>query len=294
MLSATDWPLACTMRTCSRLQLARVPHAAGVRDHVDLAVHAVGVVGDAQVLLLHHQRALQALVVRGDAGRAGVLVAAQRLDAAEREHEAARGVDEIGADAQRPGGARGGDDLARGDDADALPQARSRSAQSTTRGSASSIDRPMWSASACGAAPEPPSPPSIDQEVRARTPGRGGGSTSASSFMKRQPPIAVLTPTGRPVRSRIQRDLVQQLVHVGDVAVAVRADRVAPFRDAADLRDLGGHLLRRQHAALAGLRALRQLDLEGLHRPSRSSTSAFGRRGCPARRARRTWRCRSA
>src|SRR5262249_33044558 len=56
----------------------------------------------------------------------------------------------------------------------------------------------------------------------------------------------------------------EQIVHAGDVAVAVRADRVATFRDAADLRDLARDLLRRQHAALAGLRALRELDLEGL------------------------------
>ena len=37
-------------------QLARVPHAARVRDHVDLVVHVHRVVRDAQVLLLHHQR----------------------------------------------------------------------------------------------------------------------------------------------------------------------------------------------------------------------------------------------
>src|SRR3954466_1914354 len=106
------------------LELARVAHAAGVRDHVDLAVHVVGVVRDAQVFLLHHERALQPLVVRRHAGRAGVLVAAQRLDAAEREHEAARGVDEVGADAQRPCGARRGDQLARRNDAHALAQTR--------------------------------------------------------------------------------------------------------------------------------------------------------------------------
>src|SRR5258708_7582362 len=177
-------------------------YAAGVRDHVDLAVHVVGVVRHAQVFLLDHQRALQPLVVRGDAGRAGVLVAAQRLDAAEREHEAARGVDEIGADAQRPGGARRGDELAGG-----ITRTRWRRpvsmSESTTRGSASSIDRLMWSASACGAAPEPPSPPSMARKSGANSRPRLC-TMSAISFMKRQPPTAVLTPTGLPVRSRIQ------------------------------------------------------------------------------------------
>src|SRR6266704_3378797 len=62
-----------------------------------------------------------------------------------------------------------------------------------------------------------------------------------------------------------ERDLVEQLVDVGDVAVAVRADRILVRRDAADPRDLLGDLDRRQHPALAGLRALRKLDLERLH-----------------------------
>src|SRR5205807_4455562 len=65
-------------------ELARVPAAARVRDHVDLAVHALRVVRDAQELLFYDETALQPVVVRGDPGRAGVQVAAQRLDAPER------------------------------------------------------------------------------------------------------------------------------------------------------------------------------------------------------------------
>ena len=118
-------------------QQPRVRHAAGVRDHLDVVVHAHRVVGDAQVLLLDHQAALQPRVVRGDAGRAGVGVAAQRLDAAEREHEAARGVDEVGADAQRPRGARRGDELARRRRGGCAPCSPVSSSASRTRGSAS-------------------------------------------------------------------------------------------------------------------------------------------------------------
>src|SRR5205809_1001400 len=51
-----------------------------------------------------------------------------------------------------------------------------------------------------------------------------------------------------------QRDLLDQLVHVGDVEVAVRADRVLARRDAANPRDQLRHLGAREHAALAGLR----------------------------------------
>ena len=74
---------------------------------------------------------------------------------------------------------------------------------STTRGSASSIDRLMWSASACGAAPEPPSPPSMARKSGAYSRPRRC-TASHRSFMNRQPPMAVFTPTGRPVRSRMQ------------------------------------------------------------------------------------------
>ncbi len=60
-------------------------------------------------------------------------------------------------------------------------------------------------------------------------------------------------------------DLVEQLVDVGDIAVAVGTDRVLVGRDAADARDLLGHFRRRKHASLAGFRALRELDLERFH-----------------------------
>ena len=59
----------------------------------------------------------------------------------------------------------------------------------------------MWSASACGAAPLPPSPPSTAMKSGANAMPRRA-TASHSSFMNRQPPIAVLMPTGLPVNSR--------------------------------------------------------------------------------------------
>ena len=75
---------------------------AGGRDHLGQRVQrrlvevvdALGLVGD-------DQRALAQRVLRRDAGRAAVGVAALRLDAAEREHEAARRVAPVGAERQR-------------------------------------------------------------------------------------------------------------------------------------------------------------------------------------------------
>src|SRR5256885_13309926 len=68
--------------------------------------------------------------------------------------------------------------------------------------------------------------------------------------MIRRPPRSTLFPYTTLFRSRGLHadrppgqvahpgDLLEQLVHVGNVAVAVRADRVAAFGDAADVRDL--------------------------------------------------------
>ena len=105
-------------------QLTRVAAAAAMRDHVDLLVHAERVIRDALKFFIDHQAALQPRVVRRDPRWAGVLVAAQRLDATERKHEPARGVDEIRADAKRPRRPRRGDEPARRNDAHAAAQPR--------------------------------------------------------------------------------------------------------------------------------------------------------------------------
>ena len=81
-----------------------------------ITLDALGLVGDVEP-------ALQILVVGGDTGRAGVLVALEGLDATQCEHEAARGSDEIGAHADRPGNIAGCDELAARDDLGAIAQA---------------------------------------------------------------------------------------------------------------------------------------------------------------------------
>ncbi len=60
----------------------------------------------------------------------------------------------------------------------------------------------MWSKSAWGAAPLPPSPPSITMKSGAYSSPRVS-TFSAISFRNFQPPIAVLMPTGRPVSVRM-------------------------------------------------------------------------------------------
>ena len=118
---------------------------------------------------------------------------------------------------------------------------------------------------------------------RARTRGRARSTCSAMSFRNCQPPIAVLMPTGRPVSSRMQRDLVEQL---GRCSAMSRwrfgLIESSPCGNAADRRDLLGDLAARQHAALAGLRALRELDLERLHVLVRAISRASRDEGCRA------------
>src|SRR5258708_2792937 len=54
-------------------------------------------------------------------------------------------------------------------------------------------------------------------------------------------------------------------LHVAELAMRVRADAVLADRHAANLGDLARHFLTRQHAALAGFRALRKLDFDSAH-----------------------------
>src|ERR1700692_2727591 len=71
-------------------------------------------------LVRHHQRPSAAWILRGYAGRTAVGMTAQRLDAAEREHEAARRIAPVRADRHRARHVEGGRDLTGGADADAV------------------------------------------------------------------------------------------------------------------------------------------------------------------------------
>ncbi|KTT88744.1 hypothetical protein NS44R_15080, partial [Mammaliicoccus sciuri] len=87
-----------------------------VQGRVVVIVHALD-------LVRHIERAVADRVLRGDAGRTAVGVAAQGLDAAEREHEAAGRIAPIGPDRHRARHVEGGRDLAGRADLDAVARA---------------------------------------------------------------------------------------------------------------------------------------------------------------------------
>jgi hypothetical protein len=91
-------------------------------DHIDLLFHVLLVTHHAPCLVFGHQAALQPLVVRGDARRAGVLVAMERLDTAQREHEAPGRCHEVGTRTQRQRNVGRRGQLATGDQAGPLLQ----------------------------------------------------------------------------------------------------------------------------------------------------------------------------
>ena len=105
-----------------RAQLLRVRQAGG-GDQFGQRLHGVLVeVRHARNLVVDHQRALALRVLRGHARGAAVRVAALRLDAAQREHEAARRIAPVGAQRQQAGDVEGRDDLARAADLDLVAQ----------------------------------------------------------------------------------------------------------------------------------------------------------------------------
>ncbi len=104
------------------LQRAGMGHPAGMRDCAHLGAHLLHEIFHAHRFFFRVQTALQMPVVRGNAGGAGVLIALQRLDAAKREHKAARGVHGVGAGAVGPGHLGGRDELAGRDHLDPLAQ----------------------------------------------------------------------------------------------------------------------------------------------------------------------------
>ena len=89
---------------------------------IDLLVQVPRVSGNPFGFVLDHQTALQTRDVGRDTGGTTVLVAAQRLDAAERKHVAAGGIDAVGAAGQRPGDLGRRHQFAGSDDLDPLAQ----------------------------------------------------------------------------------------------------------------------------------------------------------------------------
>ena len=73
-----------------RAQIGGVKHAATVRNQRHLFLHRCGVVRDSGRLYLRIQAFLQLWVMSGDARWTGILIALQRLNTTQREHEPTR------------------------------------------------------------------------------------------------------------------------------------------------------------------------------------------------------------
>ncbi len=95
---------------------------AGVCNDTNFLDHVVDIVSNTELLGFRMKPFLQLGVVGGDPGWAGVFIALQRLDASQREHEAACGCDEISANAECPGNIGRVDKFAGGDHLDPVAQ----------------------------------------------------------------------------------------------------------------------------------------------------------------------------
>ncbi len=159
-------------------------------------------------LVRDHQRALAQCVLGGDAGRAAVGVAGARLHAADREHEAARGVGPIRADRQHAGDVEGADDLA--GDAQLDPFAQASADQGVVHEQQTFAHRGADVIAELGREPRrcPPSAPSTTMK---------SATTPVSSIALTKPmnsqgwPTHSLNPTGLPplrVRSWVMKAII--------------------------------------------------------------------------------------
>ena len=227
-------------------------------------------------------RAPQLGVLRRDPDRAGVEVADAHHDAAQRDQRRGRGADLLGAEQ------RGDHDVAAGaHPAVGLQHARASAARCARASAASRparapTARPRDCSEDCGDAPVPPSWPAITM-------------WSACAFTT--PAATVPTPASRrqlhadPRRRVRAAQVVDQLLEVldrVDVVVRRRRDQLDAGRRVPQPADVGVDLVARQLAALAGLGALRDLDLQlvGVDQVVDRHAEAGGRdlldRGAPA------------
>ena len=83
-------------------QPARICYTAGMGNHTDIMHHVFHIVLYAHGFIPGHKPALQAFLMRGDAGGAGVFIALHGLNAVQRKHETTRRNNKIRTHAQRP------------------------------------------------------------------------------------------------------------------------------------------------------------------------------------------------
>ena len=189
------------------------------------------------------------------------MVTAQRLDTAQCKHEAAGRVDEISAHAQSPRRLRGSHQFACCDHSHAAAQIRLDQRIDHTRQRLGDRQRHVIhqrlrrGATAAFAAVDgnevrcklgAPAQDGVTQVVHERPAANGCFYTDRTTGQ--------ITDIG---------NFIEQVVDIGNIVVAVRADRILARRYAADAGDFLGDFPPRQHAALARFGSLRQFDFEG-------------------------------
>ena len=238
------------------LEARRADHVAQRAQRVAMEVeHAIR-------LVRHVEQAPARRVLRRHARRAVIGVAGARLDAAQREHEAAPGVAEVGPHRQRPGDVEPAGDLARGRHAHPLAQADADQGvvhqhQRFLQRQPDMVDElgRRSAGAAFGTIDDDEVRQDAGLEHRLRDaepfPGVADRQLEAGRLATRQHTQAI-DEFQQPDRRRERRMCGRRL--------AVHADR-----NAARLRDLGRDFRAGQHAAVTGLGPLRQFEFDHPH-----------------------------
>ena len=219
------------------------------------------IVGDAIGLQRHHQSAAAHRVLRGDAGRTAIGVAAQRLDTAQREHEAARRIAPVGAERHGAGDIEGGRDLAGRADLDAVARADAdqrvvHEVDALAHRHAEMVHELEGSRASAAFLAVDHDEIRIDTGLqhrladREKLPGMADAQLEAGRLAAGQP-----------------AHLADELNHLDrrrERLVIGRRDAVLAHRHTANPRNLFRHFRRRQHAAVAGLGALADLQFDHL------------------------------
>ena len=104
--------------------LARFCDADGMGDSFHLFVNILRITGHTHVFILHNQALLEPRIMGGNAGGAGILVALQGLNTAQREHKATGRGHKIRTRTHGPGNITGINQLSTGNQTGAILQAR--------------------------------------------------------------------------------------------------------------------------------------------------------------------------
>ena len=243
---------------------ARFRNTNRMRDGFNFMNDLFRVAGHPFVFLFHDQPLVIARVVRCDPGRAGILVAFQRLNAAQREHEAARRGHEICARRQGPGQITGIDQLAAGNQPDAgfqpvgISQVGNQRQGFAYRHAHQIHQRHGRSASAAFTA--------IDCDKIGGVVLSMFGNGTEQVFQGHGATNHGLDADGFARHLPYMANDTQQIVEIRDVSMPVGRQAVLALLDPADRSNLGRDLGTGQNTALARLGTLRQLDFKHAHR----------------------------